>query len=358
MTFKETNHLAEVNNRKALRYAANDWNRLEDPIDKYTWDKLNSQFWLDTRVPVSNDLKDWRELSELERDVYSKVFLGLTLLDTVQSNDGNGIIREYAHTPQEAATLGQIQFMEGVHAKSYSTVFSSLMTTQEIDALYEWGDKDIYLQKKAELIDEVYKAGKLAAFAKQYPDKINFEMSDHDILVAGMRTRIASTFLESGLFYSGFYTPLKYLGGNKMVNAAEIIKLILRDESVHGTYIGYYFQKDFAELSEKDQHELTDWAYNLLYVLYENEVNYIEEIYTEIGWVAEVTTFTEYNMNKALMNLGFDPLFVASTADQVNPVVMNGISTSSSNHDFFSAVGNSYLVGEVSPMTDGDYEIN
>jgi ribonucleoside-diphosphate reductase beta chain len=357
MAFKETNHLAEVNNRHADVYAANDWNRIEDPIDKYTWDKLNSQFWLDTRVPVSNDLKDWRELSDLERDVYSKVFLGLTLLDTVQSNDGNGIIREFSHTPQEAATLGQIQFMEGVHAKSYSTVFSSLMTTQEIDALYEWGDKDPYLQKKAALIDEVYKAGKLAAFAKDYPEHINFEITEHEIQLAGMRTRIASTFLESGLFYSGFYTPLRYLGENKMVNAAEIIKLILRDESVHGTYIGYYLQKDYAELSAKDQQELSEWAYDLLYQLYENEVNYINEIYTEIGWVDEVTTFTEYNMNKALMNLGFDPLFIGSTADKVNPLVMNGISTSSSNHDFFSAVGNSYLVGEVSPMNDGDYDI-
>ncbi|GAB2026023.1 class 1b ribonucleoside-diphosphate reductase subunit beta [Lactovum odontotermitis] len=357
MGFKQTNHLAEVNNRHAAVYAANDWNRIEDPIDKYTWDKLNSQFWLDTRVPVSNDLKDWRELSDLERDVYSKVFLGLTLLDTVQSNDGNGIIREFAHTPQEAATLGQIQFMEGVHAKSYSTVFSSLMTTQEIDALYAWGDKDPYLQKKAELIDEVYKAGKLAAFVKDYPEHASFSMTEHEIQLAGMRTRIASTFLESGLFYSGFYTPLRYLGENKMVNAAEIIKLILRDESVHGTYIGYYLQKDFAELPEADQQELTEWAYDLLYQLYENEVNYISEIYTEIGWVDEVTTFTEYNMNKALMNLGFDPLFAASTADKVNPLVMNGISTSSSNHDFFSAVGNSYLVGEVSPMTDDDYDI-
>ncbi len=357
MSFKKTNHLAETNNRSALNYAANDWNRIEDPIDKYTWDKLNSQFWLDTRVPVSNDLKDWRSLSDLERGVYSKVFLGLTLLDTVQSNDGNGIIREFSHTPQEAATLGQIQFMEGVHAKSYSTVFSSLMTTQEIDGLYEWGDKDIYLQKKTELIDEVYKAGKLAAFAKQYPENLNFTMIDREIELAGMKTRIASTFLESGLFYSGFYTPLRYLGENKMVNAAEIIKLILRDESVHGTYIGYYLQKDFAELSEVDQQELTGWAFDLLYQLYENEVNYINEIYSEIGWVEEVTTFTEYNMNKALMNLGFDPLFATSTADKVNPLVMNGISTSSSNHDFFSAVGNSYLVGEVSPMKDVDYAI-
>ena len=75
-----------------------------------------------------------------------------------------------------------------------------------------------------------------------------------------------------------------------------------------------------------------------------------------MGWTDEVLTFLRYNANKALMNLGQDPLFPDTAAD-VNPVVMNGISTSSSNHDFFSQVGNSYLLGEVEAMSDEDYDI-
>ena len=64
-------------------YSAIDWNSIEDSIDKYTWEKLTSQFWLDTRVPVSNDLDDWRKLRQLERDTFAKAFAGLTLLDTL-----------------------------------------------------------------------------------------------------------------------------------------------------------------------------------------------------------------------------------------------------------------------------------
>jgi ribonucleoside-diphosphate reductase beta chain len=357
MKIISTNLLGAVNGRHADVYAANDWNRVPDIVDKFTWDKLNSQFWLDTRIPVSNDISDWRDMSAVEKDVYSKVFLGLTLLDTIQSNDGNAIIKEFAHTPQEAAVLSQIQFMESVHAKSYSTVFSSLMTTSEIDALYAWGDSNKYLQRKAAIISEIYRKGKFAALSSQFTYELHGPMTENEIMIAGMKTRIASTFLESGLFYSGFYTPLRYLGENKMVNAAEIIKLILRDESVHGTYIGYWFQKDLAELSSDAAEDIKNWAYDLLYQLYANEVEYIIDVYSEIGWVDEVTTFTEYNMNKALMNLGFDPLFAASTADKVNPLVMNGISTTSSNHDFFSTVGNSYLVGKVEAMRDDDYDI-
>ena len=41
-------------------YKAINWNAIEDVIDKSTWEKLTEQFWLDTRIPLSNDLDDWR----------------------------------------------------------------------------------------------------------------------------------------------------------------------------------------------------------------------------------------------------------------------------------------------------------
>ncbi|MCM2248900.1 ribonucleotide-diphosphate reductase subunit beta, partial [Klebsiella pneumoniae] len=70
-----------------------------------------------------------------------------------------------------------------------------------------------------------------------------------------LQKKVASTYLETFLFYSGFFTPLYYLVNNKLANVAEIIKLIIRDESVHGTYIGYKFQLGFNELSEQEQDE-------------------------------------------------------------------------------------------------------
>lgn len=140
-----------------------------------------------------------------------------------------------------------------------------------------------------------------------------------------------------------------------MLNVAEIIKLILRDESVHGTYIGYKFQIGFNKLSEAEQEEMKTWMYDLLYDLYDNEEKFTHEIYDQIGWTEDVMTFLRYNANKSLMNLGQEPLF-PDNADQVNPVVMNGISTSTSNHDFFSGVGNGYLLGQVEAMDDDDYK--
>lgn len=220
--------------------------------------------------------------------------------------------------------------MESVHAKSYSSIFSTLNTKAEIEAIFEWTNTNPYLQKKAEIVNEIYLHG------------------------TPLEKKVASVFLETFLFYSGFFTPLYYLGNNKLANVAEIIKLIIRDESVHGTYIGYKFQLGFNELPEDEQEKLKEWMYDLLYTLYENEEGYTESLYDGVGWTEEVKTFLRYNANKALMNLGQDPLFPDS-ADDVNPIVMNGISTGTSNHDFFSQVGNGYLLGEVEAMQDDDY---
>lgn len=312
------------------QYKAINWNQIEDLIDKLTWEKLVEQFWTDTRIPISNDLQDWARLSPDEKDMIGKVFGGLTLLDTLQSEDGVEALKRAVRTQHEEAVYNNIQFMESMHAKSYSAIFSTLNTKKEIEDIFAWTLENPMLQKKAQIILDVYQTG------------------------SDLQRKVASVFLESFLFYSGFYAPLYYLGNSKMTNVAEIIKLILRDESVHGTYIGYKFQVGYNQLPEEEQSAMKDWVYELLFTLYQNESDYTHYLYDRIGWSEEVLTFLRYNANKALQNLGFDPLF-PDTAGDVNPIIMNGISTGTSNHDFFSQVGNGYLLGMVEAMEDDDY---
>lgn len=312
-------------------YQAINWNDVEDEVDKLTWDKLNSQIWLDTRIPVSNDLDDWRLLSNMEQDLVGKVFAGLTLLDTLQSENGMLQLVKDARTQKEIAVLLNQAFMESVHAKSYSTIFSTLNTKREIEEIFHFANNNEHLQYKARVINEIYQNG------------------------TALQKKVASVYLESFLFYSGFYTPLWYLGNNKLKSTAEIIKLIIRDESVHGTFIGYKHRLAYNELSEEEQNDHLNWAYNLLFDLYENELLYTKELYDSVGWTEEVASFVRYNANKALQNLGLEPLF-PDTAEDVNPIVLNGLSTTTANHDFFSQVGNGYLMGEVQTMSDEDYD--
>ena len=307
------------------------WNAIEDMVDKMTYEKLTSQFWLATRMPVSKDKADWGKLPDMEKELVGKVFGGLTALDTLQSEIGVDSLKGDVRTQHETAVLNNIAFMESEHARSYSSIFSTLNTPKEIQDIFKWTEENKYLQIKANIIEDIYKNGN------------------------ALEKKVASVFLESFLFYSGFYTPLYYLGNAKLINVAEVIKLIIRDESVHGTYIGYKFQQGLKELPQDKQDEFKNWVYELLYQLYENEVKYTEDLYHEVGWTQDVKVFLRYNANKALMNLGLQPLFTDS-ADDVNPIVINGLSTGTTNHDFFSSVGNGYLITPVEDMNDSDYD--
>ncbi len=315
-----------------MLHSTMNWQKVEDELDEYVWDKATAQFWLDTRVPVSNDLLDWKQLSDLEKTVVKKAVGGLALLDTLQSEEGLYAIKKNARTQKELAVFSDFNFMESIHAKTYGTILISLNTFKDIEAIYDWMDNDPRMQLKAQRVNDYYQNG------------------------SPLQVMVASIFLEGILYYSNFFIPLWYRGQNKLANLAELIKLVIRDESVHGTYLGYKFRQGFDELSPEDQADFQKWMYGFLDELLENEFAYTEEVYSDIGLEDDIKTFVKYNANKSLQNMGFGIYFENATANDVNPIVMNGISIETANHDFFSQVGAGYLMGEAESMSQEDYD--
>jgi ribonucleoside-diphosphate reductase beta chain len=319
-----------------------DWNNEEEPINwnevddfsKQIWEKLTSQFWLDTKISLSNDSKSWGTLSEDEKKLVLRVFWGLTKLDTVQGRFGATSLAKDATTLFEEAIYANIQFMEHVHAKSYSSIFSTLSTTKDINEAKRWSNENEWLKKKVHIVMSYYN-------------------ETHEGEVGKLKKKVASVFLESFLFYSGFYLPLYFNGQAKLTNTADIIRLIMRDEAIHGYYIGAKFQEGYRQLTAEGQEELQEWAYDLLQELYENEVRYTQDLYDGIGLTEDVKIFLRYNGNRALVNLGFDPLF---PKEDVNPVILNQLDLSSETHDFFSGAGNSYSVAVTESLDDDDFD--
>ena len=120
-----------------------------------------------------------------------------------------------------------------------------------------------------------------------------------------------------------------------------MIRLIIRDEAVHGYYIGYKYQRGLAMEDDAKKAELKDYTYELLFELYDNEVEYTQDLYDEVGLTEDVKKFLRYNANKALMNLGYEALFPRDETD-VNPAILSALSPNADeNHDFFSGSGSS-----------------
>ena len=112
----------------------------------------------------------------------------------------------------------------------------------------------------------------------------------------------------------------------------------------------------YIELGEEEKAELKDYAFALLLDLYENELVYTEALYDKVGLTEDVKKFLHYNANKALMNLGFEPLFPPTVTD-VNPAILSALSPNADeNHDFFSGSGSSYVIGKAVITEDEDWD--
>ncbi|WNN47735.1 class 1b ribonucleoside-diphosphate reductase subunit beta [Siccibacter colletis] len=316
---------------RLTRLSAINWNSIQDDKDLEVWNRLTSNFWLPEKVPLSNDIPAWQTLSQAEQRLTIRVFTGLTLLDTIQNSVGAPTLMQDAITPHEEAVLSNVSFMEAVHARSYSSIFSTLCQTKEVDAAYAWSEENAPLQRKADLI--------MAQYASDDP----------------LKKKIASVFLESFLFYSGFWLPMYWSSRGKLTNTADLIRLIIRDEAVHGYYIGYKYQKGLEKVSDGEREALKSFALDLLMDLYDNELAYTEALYADVGWADEVNAFLCYNANKALMNLGYEALFPAEMAE-VNPAILAALSPNADeNHDFFSGSGSSYVMGKAVETEDEDW---
>ncbi|MCS4535275.1 class 1b ribonucleoside-diphosphate reductase subunit beta [Corynebacterium sp. HS2168-gen11] len=312
--------------------SAINWNTIPDEKDLEVWDRLTGNFWLPEKVPVSNDLKSWATLTELEQQTTMRVFTGLTLLDTIQGTVGAVSMLQDAQSLHEEAVLTNIAFMESVHAKSYSNIFMTLSSTKQINEAFRWSEENENLQRKAKIVLSYY------------------EGNDP------LKRKVASTLLESFLFYSGFYLPMYWSSHAKLTNTADIIRLIIRDEAVHGYYIGYKFQQAYLKETPERQEELKEYTYDLLLELYENEIQYSEDLYDPLGWTEDVRRFLRYNANKALNNLGFEALFPADET-RVSPAILSALSPNADeNHDFFSGSGSSYVIGKAENTTDDDWD--
>lgn len=313
------------------------WNTQEDMTNMF-WRQNISQMWVETEFKVSKDIASWKTLSEAEKEAFKKALAGLTGLDTHQADDGMPLIMLHTTDLRKKAVYSFMGMMEQIHAKSYSHIFTTLLPSSETNYLLDqWVIEEPHLKFKSEKIVGTYHKlwGEEASIYDQY------------------MARVASVFLETFLFYSGFYFPLYLAGQGRMTTSGEIIRKILLDESIHGVFTGMDAQSLRNELSESEKQKADTEMYKLLDELYKNEVAYTHSLYDEVGISEDVLNYVRYNGNKALSNLGFEPYFEER---EFNPIIENALDTSTKNHDFFSVKGDGYTLAlNVEALRDEDF---
>lgn len=314
------------------------WNKQDDfVVDMYN--QQVKQLWFPEEFNVSKDLPSWDTLNETEKTTYKRILTGLTGLDTQQSDTGMPLLLLHAVDDQRKQAIYAFQgFMEAIHAKSYSTIFTTLLPSEETNYLLdEWILDSELMQYKGRVIERYYKA-----LFKENPSKYELYMA-----------RVASVFLESFIFYANFFYPLLLAGQGKLTTSGEIIRKILLDETVHGKWIGWEAQNVYKELTKEEQERADLEVEDFLTNLYRNEIEWAKYLYDELELTDEVIDYIQFNGNRALENLGKPKRW---NHKPINPIVLNATDTSTKNHDFFSTKGDGYVVPlKTEEISDDDF---
>lgn len=321
------------------RRQAINWSTLSpDDIFSIYWKQNKLQLWYPEKFSPSSDKSDWAQLSPEYKDVYKKVLVRLTGLDTEQGGEGMNLIGVHEENLYAKAIMSFMNMMEQIHAQSYSNIFTSLIDDKkERDDLFKWYEESDIIQEIANIVVSSYR--KLLTPTPSLVDKY--------------MAKVHSVFLESFLFYSGFYFPIYLAGNQKMQASSEIIFAILKDEAIHGNLIGYTAQLDYQKMTQEERDFVDKETYRVLNELFDLEVEFTKEVYSQIGLVDDVIEFLKYNANKALNNLGREELYEDVN---VNPIVLNGIDTETKTHDFFSLTGSYVVSTELVPVSDKDFK--
>ncbi|WEZ93276.1 ribonucleotide-diphosphate reductase subunit beta (plasmid) [Lactiplantibacillus plantarum] len=128
-----------------LYYKAINWDDIKDNFDKYTWEQLTTNFWLDIRIPVTNDQPAWQQLADTQQQAITRMLAGASMLAVYQSEVGTPAIRHDRRTQQEESVLNTITFMKSVHAKSCTTIFRALIPGNGGES-FTWADDNANLQ--------------------------------------------------------------------------------------------------------------------------------------------------------------------------------------------------------------------
>src|SRR5690606_19313746 len=133
------------------------WNTPDNDYALMFWVQNIKQCWIDTEYISSKDIDRWKGLSCEMKECYKKALGGLTLLDTIHSHTGMPKIIDHVESLQNKAVLSYMCMMEAIHAKSYSTIYTTVSTANEINDVFGWVAQNKFLQFKAKMIDMHYR---------------------------------------------------------------------------------------------------------------------------------------------------------------------------------------------------------
>ena len=213
------------------------------------FDKLTDQqlgfFWQPQEINLVRDAKDFKDLTNHERHIFTSNLKRQILLDSVQGRSPNLAFLPCVSLPELETWIETWSFVETVHSRSYthlirnvysnpSEVFDNILEIEEISAcandIVKHYDDLVRLVNWYNLLGE----GSYSVIRKdktRTKTEVNIDL--YDLKKKLWLTIMSVNILEGIRFYVSFACSWSFAELKKMEGNAKIIKFIARDENVH-----------------------------------------------------------------------------------------------------------------------------
>jgi len=196
------------------------------------WTQMLANTWFANEIDVSSDVLCYKNvLTDGERDSYDKSLAFLSNLDGIQLYNLTDNIAQHITSPEVKMVMTRQAYEEALHVDAYSTMIEAV--SLDPMSLYMMFERDGVLAAKNEHILAQSRG-------------LNEDYTPHQFALAV----VANVALEGIYFYSGFLTFYALGKRGLMMNSADQIKFINRDEVGHLNFFIQILHTLFAENPE------------------------------------------------------------------------------------------------------------
>lgn len=220
--------------------------------------KQLSFFWRPEEVPLDRDKIDYAKLTQAEKRVFTANLKYQILLDSIQGRSPNLAFLPISSLPEWETWIETWSFSETIHSRSYTHILRNIVAdpSEFFDNIIdekEIADRANDLVTHYDALIEYVGYYNLFGWGKFKIKNDGGEEIEVDINIEEMYKLIYLSLvgvyiLETVRFYVSFACSFSFAERKLMEGNAKIIKLISRDEALHGSVIQSVVQNIFSGL--------------------------------------------------------------------------------------------------------------
>ena len=254
----------------------------------------NQMHWFPEDVPLHNDVKDWQELNDSEKNLLTQIFRLFTQSDV---DVGSGYIDKYMRIfkkPEARMMMASFANMESIHQHAYSLLLDTVgMPELEYKAFAEY---------------------EAMADKHEYINKIKVTAKDKESIAKALA--VYSGFTEGLQLFSSFAILLNFPRFGKMKGMGQIITYSIRDESLHVEAMTKLFREFIKENIDLWTDDLKKEIYQACRDMVKLEDQFLNLVFKQ----GDIEGLTQDDMNKyiryiadrRLLQLGLKPNYKVS----------------------------------------------